>query len=146
MAMERDQDVKPDQDTLISVVVPAYNEEATCVESVRSPLTLEYPEYDILVVNDGSKDGTVERLSRGGLALGVLPSVLYQEESRTLERDDLLLAYTDGLIEARDRDGSFYGIERTGDPELSDFARSRPEFSDIWIGFASRSPNAGDRT
>jgi cellulose synthase/poly-beta-1,6-N-acetylglucosamine synthase-like glycosyltransferase len=46
----------------ITLVAPAYNEEPTCVESVRSLLTLDYPEYEILVVNDGSKDRTVERL------------------------------------------------------------------------------------
>lgn len=47
----------------ITLVAPAYNEEPTCVESVRSLLTLDYPEYEILVVNDGSKDGTVKRLA-----------------------------------------------------------------------------------
>jgi len=47
----------------ITLIAPAYNEEPTCVESVRSLLTLEYPNYDILVVNDGSKDGTLERLT-----------------------------------------------------------------------------------
>jgi len=46
----------------ITLVAPAYNEEPTCVESVRSLLTLDYPEYEILVVNDGSRDGTVRRL------------------------------------------------------------------------------------
>lgn len=46
----------------ITLVAPAYNEEPTCVESVRSLLTLDYPQYEILVVNDGSRDGTVARL------------------------------------------------------------------------------------
>jgi cellulose synthase/poly-beta-1,6-N-acetylglucosamine synthase-like glycosyltransferase len=46
----------------ISLIAPAYNEALTCVESVRSLLTIEYPEYEIIVVNDGSKDETVERL------------------------------------------------------------------------------------
>ncbi len=46
----------------ITLFAPAYNEEATCVESVRSLLTLEYPDFEILVVNDGSSDGTLERL------------------------------------------------------------------------------------
>lgn len=47
----------------ITLIAPAYDEEATCVESVRSLLTLEYPEYDILVINDGSSDATLERLT-----------------------------------------------------------------------------------
>jgi len=46
----------------ITLVAPAYNEEPTCVEAVRSLLTLDYPDYEILVVNDGSTDGTLERL------------------------------------------------------------------------------------
>ncbi len=55
----------------ITLIAPAYNEEATCVESVRSLLTLEYPEYDILVVNDGSKDGTIDRLTK---AFNLIPA------------------------------------------------------------------------
>ena len=46
----------------ITLIAPAFNEEATCVESVRSLLTIEYPEFEILVVNDGSADGTIDRL------------------------------------------------------------------------------------
>jgi cellulose synthase/poly-beta-1,6-N-acetylglucosamine synthase-like glycosyltransferase len=42
----------------ISMLVPAYNEELTIVENIRSLLTLRYPRYEIIVVNDGSKDGT----------------------------------------------------------------------------------------
>ncbi len=47
----------------VTIVAPAYNEEMTCVGSVRSLLTLEYPQYEILVVNDGSKDRTLARLT-----------------------------------------------------------------------------------
>jgi cellulose synthase/poly-beta-1,6-N-acetylglucosamine synthase-like glycosyltransferase len=46
----------------IGIVVPAYNEEATIVESVRSMLSLNYPETEVVVVNDGSTDGTLDRL------------------------------------------------------------------------------------
>lgn len=46
----------------ISLVAPAYNEEVTIVDSVRSFLTLHYPRYEVIVVNDGSKDKTLERL------------------------------------------------------------------------------------
>ena len=46
----------------ISVLVPAYNEAAGIVDSVRSLLALEYPTFEVVVVNDGSADGTLERL------------------------------------------------------------------------------------
>lgn len=46
----------------VTVLLPAFNEETGCVESVRSLLHLNYPEYEIVVVNDGSEDRTLERL------------------------------------------------------------------------------------
>ncbi len=48
----------------ITIVIPAYNEEETIVTSVRSMLQLRYPEHEVIVVNDGSKDGTLEVLAR----------------------------------------------------------------------------------
>ena len=47
----------------ISVVVPACNEEAGIVESVRSLLSLRYPEFEVIVVNDGSTDKTLAKLA-----------------------------------------------------------------------------------
>ena len=46
----------------ISVLVPAFNEEAGIVESVRSLLALRYPQHEVIVVNDGSNDGTITAL------------------------------------------------------------------------------------
>lgn len=46
----------------ISVLAPAYNEEANVVENVRSLLTLNYPSYEIVIINDGSKDETLQQL------------------------------------------------------------------------------------
>lgn len=48
----------------ISVLVPAFNEETTVVEAVRSVLSLDYPQHEVIVINDGSTDGTLERLTR----------------------------------------------------------------------------------
>ena len=48
----------------VTMLVPAYNEEATIAASVQSMLQLDYPELEIVVVNDGSKDGTLEALKR----------------------------------------------------------------------------------
>ena len=42
----------------LSVIIPAYNEEVGIVDSVRSALNLKYPQTELIVVNDGSKDNT----------------------------------------------------------------------------------------
>jgi len=47
---------------LVSIVVPAHNEELTIVESLRALLALDYAPREFVVVNDGSKDGTLELL------------------------------------------------------------------------------------
>ena len=46
----------------VSIIVPAYNEEVTVVETVRSLLQLDYISYEIIVVDDGSKDSTTKTL------------------------------------------------------------------------------------
>ena len=46
----------------ISLVVTAYNEEAVIIPTVYALLQLEYPEYEIAIVNDGSKDRTLQIL------------------------------------------------------------------------------------
>lgn len=46
----------------VSIVVPAYNEEVTIVSTVRSLLCLDYKLYEIIVVDDGSRDNTAQTL------------------------------------------------------------------------------------
>lgn len=46
----------------VSVIVPAYNEEITVADTVRSLLALDYKLYEIIVVDDGSKDHTSQVL------------------------------------------------------------------------------------
>lgn len=46
----------------VTLLAPAYNEEATCIESTKALLSLNYPEYEVLIINDGSKDRTREVL------------------------------------------------------------------------------------
>src|SRR2546428_13198603 len=41
---------------------PAYNEARNIVETVRSLLAVNYGQFEVVVVNDGSNDGTLERL------------------------------------------------------------------------------------
>ncbi len=49
----------------ISVLLAAFNEEKNIVESVKSLFLLNYPDYEIIVVNDGSKDSTLKSLIEG---------------------------------------------------------------------------------
>jgi cellulose synthase/poly-beta-1,6-N-acetylglucosamine synthase-like glycosyltransferase len=46
----------------ISLVVPAYNESKSIVTSIKALLQLEYPDFEVIVVNDGSTDDTLEKL------------------------------------------------------------------------------------
>jgi cellulose synthase/poly-beta-1,6-N-acetylglucosamine synthase-like glycosyltransferase len=46
----------------VSVILPAFNEEAGIVPSVQSLLDLRYPRHEVIVVSDGSTDRTLERL------------------------------------------------------------------------------------
>ena len=46
----------------ISIIVPAYNEELTIIDSIESLLNLDYKKFEIVIVNDGSSDKTVEVL------------------------------------------------------------------------------------
>ncbi|MBM4344187.1 MAG: glycosyltransferase family 2 protein [Deltaproteobacteria bacterium] len=56
----------------ISILCPAFNEEKTVVESVRALLQLRYPQHEVVVVNDGSKDKTMHVL-RQAFALEPVP-------------------------------------------------------------------------
>jgi cellulose synthase/poly-beta-1,6-N-acetylglucosamine synthase-like glycosyltransferase len=47
----------------VSILLPAYNEEAGVVQSVHALLQLRYPEFEVIAINDGSRDGTLERLT-----------------------------------------------------------------------------------
>jgi sigma-B regulation protein RsbU (phosphoserine phosphatase) len=58
------------------------------------------------------RDGRVESLGEGGLMLGMFPDAQYQEAWVDLAPDDLVIFYTDGITEARNRDGEMFGVER----------------------------------
>jgi cellulose synthase/poly-beta-1,6-N-acetylglucosamine synthase-like glycosyltransferase len=46
----------------ISIIAPAYNESLNIVENVRSLLSSHYVNYDVIIVNDGSKDDSLSKL------------------------------------------------------------------------------------
>jgi cellulose synthase/poly-beta-1,6-N-acetylglucosamine synthase-like glycosyltransferase len=46
----------------LSVIAPAFNESRTIIDNVRTLLSLYYNNYEVIVVNDGSKDDSMEKL------------------------------------------------------------------------------------
>ncbi|WP_369704388.1 glycosyltransferase family 2 protein [Clostridium moutaii] len=46
----------------VSILVPVYNEENTIVDNIKSLLNLNYPLFEIIVINDGSKDDTLKKV------------------------------------------------------------------------------------
>lgn len=46
----------------ISIIAPAYNESPTIIENVRSFLSIQYVNYEVLLINDGSTDDSLEKL------------------------------------------------------------------------------------
>jgi cellulose synthase/poly-beta-1,6-N-acetylglucosamine synthase-like glycosyltransferase len=58
----------------VSVIAPAYNEAVVVVNAVQSMLALDYPEFEVIVVNDGSKDQTFDVLQK---AFDLKPQEMY---------------------------------------------------------------------
>jgi cellulose synthase/poly-beta-1,6-N-acetylglucosamine synthase-like glycosyltransferase len=77
----------------VTVLVPAYNESANCLANIHSLLDLEYPDFEVLFVNDGSTDETLAlireeyqlepagRIQTSSLGQGLVRGV-YQSASR----------------------------------------------------------------
>jgi sigma-B regulation protein RsbU (phosphoserine phosphatase) len=57
-------------------------------------------------------DGSIEKLSTGGMVLGVFPEVIYDQAELPLTPRDRLIFYTDGITEARNPAGDEYGEDR----------------------------------
>jgi cellulose synthase/poly-beta-1,6-N-acetylglucosamine synthase-like glycosyltransferase len=81
----------------ISILAPAYNEEATIEASLRALLALQYPRLEIIVISDGSKDRTVQVLIDG---FGLVPvKRIYQRRIETKPVRDLYRSVTyPGLV------------------------------------------------
>ncbi|HWI40237.1 MAG TPA: SpoIIE family protein phosphatase, partial [Verrucomicrobiae bacterium] len=57
-------------------------------------------------------DGTRVELDADGLILGVKKRVIFEEKSLEMHSGDVLVLYTDGIVEAQNREGEFFGNDR----------------------------------
>ena len=100
-----------------------------------------------LLVRSG---GSQEYLTRTGVALGAAENMKYEHRTISLEKDDSLLFYTDGLTESYDIDGDFYGEERLENALTENHCSSASELMDVveknLIDFVGDMPAADDLT
>jgi len=86
----------------VSVVAPMHNEEVLAIQAAEALLALDYPEFEVIVVNDGSTDGTLARL-RARFAL----EPYHRFERRVLRTTAVHAAYrsrTDPRLTVIDKD------------------------------------------
>ena len=106
--------------------------------------------------------GAVEELGATGVPIALLPGARYEAGEARLEPGDVLVLYTDGIVEANDPEGEEYGIERLADlcrrhrqascgeiaaaldADLDAFVRGVPFADDRTLVMARRLPAAGD--
>ena len=58
------------------------------------------------------KCGDVQRLEAAGVPTGILPEFSFEERTIGLKTGDVLVLYTDGITEAKNSEGDFFGEER----------------------------------
>jgi PAS domain S-box-containing protein len=89
-------------------------------------------------------DGTVEMPRNDDIIIGVFENMTWTTRTLALNEDDLLIAYTDGITEAR-RDGEFFGPERLAAVVQAARDRSIEEIADRVIDavrdFAGQEPS-----
>ncbi|MEW6084513.1 MAG: GAF domain-containing protein [Chloroflexota bacterium] len=95
-------------------------------------------------------DGTLERLTRTAVALGVLINDPVNQRTIQLEKEDSLLLYTDGLTESFNSDREFYGEARLTEAILANHCSSASELMDVveksLLDFVQDVPPADDLT
>ena len=65
----------------ISIIAPAFNEGKTIVDNIRSLLSLHYNDYEVIIINDGSTDGSLKKVIE---AYDLEPvQILYEEKLKT---------------------------------------------------------------
>ena len=104
------------------------------------------PPY-ILRAEEGN---SVQSLGRTGMALGVTEDVIWERESVSLSPGDVLLLYTDGITDAGDAHGAFFGRERLGEIARSSKGGSAQAMQETIIeeiqGFVGEAPQFDDMT
>ena len=126
---------------LISVVMPCYNAAPYVEEAVQSVLGQTYPQVELIVVDDGSTDGSTEILQRLATEYPERVSVVYQNRAGPFVARNHALAHANGnFIAFLDADDTWHPdalrrMHEALEAELADVA---------WCGWQAFGPTATD--
>ena len=70
----------------VSIIAPAFNEEVTIIDSVNSIMQIDYPDYEIVIVNDESTDRTMELLIEEYKLVEVPYDIAMRVQSKPIKR------------------------------------------------------------
>jgi serine phosphatase RsbU (regulator of sigma subunit) len=88
----------------------------TCLYAILNPRSgrLRYANagQDLPYQRHKGRAGDTSELRATGMPLGLMPGMFYEEKEAMLEAGDSILFYTDGLVEAHDRQREMFGIPR----------------------------------
>ena len=118
---------------------------------------LDMNNHELTYVNAGHNppiwikcDGAIEKLTRTGVALGAAEGVKYEQRVISLENEDNILLYTDGLTESYNNDGDFFGEERLIEALQTNLCSSAHDLIDVieksLLEFVRDMPPADDLT
>jgi serine phosphatase RsbU (regulator of sigma subunit) len=118
---------------------------------------LDMNTHELTYVNAGHNpplwikcNGSIEKLTRTGVALGAAEGVEYRQRVIHLEKDDNILLYTDGLTESFNYDGEFYGDDRLIEAIQTSLCSSAGDLLDVveksLLNFVQDMPAADDLT
>lgn len=100
-----------------AILAPEYGERFVTVAYVQ--MALDGDVVDLIVSSAGHpsplivrSDGRVEEITGVGGIIGLFEDVVIEHETTHLQPADMLVLYTDGVLEARDAQGEFFGDER----------------------------------
>ena len=122
----------------VSVLIPAHNEEAVISETVASVVELEWPELEVVVVDDGSTDGTEQALERWTSSGAIRVIRKPRNEGKALALDDAIPSLRGEIILIVDADGR---------PDSQALKMMVPHFvHDPRVGAVTGNPRVGNTT
>jgi len=126
----------PDPPPMVSVLIPAHCEEKVIEATVEGALRIDYPRYEVVVADDGSKDATVARLSPFVESGRIRLIRKTENEGKAMAINDALLCLNGEIVLTVDADAIV-------DPQI--LRHIVPHFSSARVAAVTGNPRVSNR-